>query len=442
MSLARRLLLTVAPETPLIVAVSGGADSIALLHLLRSRLTQLHVVTIDHGLRGSAGTEDAEFVRVTAEAWGLTVTVGSLHLDPHAPRLETRARHARYAFLATTARSHGITHIATAHHANDQAETVLMHLIRGTGLHGLGGMKPRAPLPHHPDLTLLRPLLQITRTEIEAYCAEHHLPYRHDETNDQTHTLRNRIRLALLPQLAELNVRIVPTLVRTAEVIALEDAWIESSLQQAISGQVKHAADVIDLPLTTYAGLHPVLQRRFILWAAQQLGVITIDHADVTRALTQLERPKVGKTVLLAGGLQLRVNYDTLSIGRKVSMTVIGLPKHTEIPLQIGQNVVTTRESLVLSRDPMPEGVRITAPIDAVITLRTRRSGDHFYWHRHQRKLTDWMIDHKIERELRDQLPVIAVGKAIKAVLLPSGWVIADPIDDEVDWYLFMSSLR
>jgi tRNA(Ile)-lysidine synthetase-like protein len=90
----------------------------------------------------------------------------------------------------------------------------------------------------------------------------------------------------------------------------------------------------------------------------------------------------------------------------------------------------------------MPEGVRITAPIDAVITLRTRRSGDHFYWHRHQRKLTDWMIDHKIERELRDQLPVIAVGKAIKAVLLPSGWVIADPIDDEVDWYLFMSSLR
>lgn len=435
MSLANRLILSLPPETPLIVAVSGGADSIALLHLLRPRFDRLQVVTIDHGLRGLAGAEDAEFVRTTAERWGLSVTVGTLQLDPTAPRLETRARLARYAFLAQTARAYGIAHIATAHHANDQAETILMHLIRGSGLHGLGGMKPIAPVPDHPDLRLVRPLLAIPRAEIEAYCADHDLVYRHDATNDQPHTLRNRIRLSLIPQLTDLNPRIIPTLARTAEVIALEDDWMQSAFHAAIDGQVQRTSHTIRLPLTTYHALHPALKRRFIVWAAQQFGATRLDHADVTRAIMQLDDGAgVNRIVLLTEGLRARVEYDTLLI----VTTPESRPTErlVPIPLQIGQNELMPDRSVILSRDPLPDALTITAPIDAVITLRTRQTGDRLLWRGYGRKLTDWMIDHKIARDQRDQLPLIAVGQVVKALYLPSGWIAADPVEGEVRWYL------
>ncbi|HVO71839.1 MAG TPA: tRNA lysidine(34) synthetase TilS, partial [Aggregatilineaceae bacterium] len=202
-TIARHRLIAAA-ET-LVVGVSGGADSLVLLHVLiclREPLgLRLHTATLDHGMRGAAGAADAEFVRQIAGEWGVPVTVGRADIPALAAQLrmnpEEAARQVRYAFLIQVARHASAPKIAVAHHRDDQAETVLMHLIRGSGLSGLRGMLPATPLDEYhlpPDIpiifdpplagdppregarpVLVRPLLDISRAEIDAYAAAHRL---------------------------------------------------------------------------------------------------------------------------------------------------------------------------------------------------------------------------------------------------------------------------
>ncbi|MFN8447334.1 MAG: tRNA lysidine(34) synthetase TilS [Anaerolineae bacterium] len=190
----------------LIVGVSGGTDSLALLHILRRLGVRLHVATLDHGLRGAAGAADARFVVETAEAWGLPVTAGraDVRVLAKAQRLsiEAAARAARYDFLSSVAHEAGTQRIAVAHNADDQVETVLLHLLRGSGVGGLAGMAYAAPLPGHPDLMLIRPLLDVPRAALDAYCREHGLQPRHDASNADARYRRNRLRLDLDPEAA------------------------------------------------------------------------------------------------------------------------------------------------------------------------------------------------------------------------------------------------
>jgi tRNA(Ile)-lysidine synthase len=265
------------PENATVVAaVSGGVDSMALLHLLHTLrfklMIHLHTATFDHGLRGADSAADAVYVEEMAASWGISVTVGHAALDRAAPGIEARARAARYAFLAETAQAVGAQYIATGHHADDQAETVLLHLIRGGGTHGLGGLRPKAPypLPGVEGLMLIRPLLGITRKEIEQYCDEQGIAYRHDVTNDAPDTLRNRLRLETLPYLAQLNPRIVETLNRFAEIAALEDAFIQESMRQQTVGELRTDRSIV-LPRDVYASLPVALRLRWLLDAAARL---------------------------------------------------------------------------------------------------------------------------------------------------------------------------
>src|SRR5688572_15639933 len=206
-------------ETPLVVAVSGGPDSLCLLHVLHKLSVEhplrLHVAHLDHGLRPEAHDE-ATFVRQEAESLGLPVHLGTAdtraYAAKHRQSTEEAARSVRYAFLAEVARLAGARHVVVAHTADDQAETVLMHFLRGAGLAGLKGMLPVTELgswmsevrgqrselsdvrPLTSDLFLVRPLLTTTRAEVEAYCAENGLAPRRDASNADTQYLRNRLR--------------------------------------------------------------------------------------------------------------------------------------------------------------------------------------------------------------------------------------------------------
>ncbi|HFQ92544.1 MAG TPA: tRNA lysidine(34) synthetase TilS, partial [Anaerolineae bacterium] len=225
------------PSAKIIVGVSGGPDSLALLHLLRQLCGTdwLVVAHVQHGLRPSAPAE-ADFVRETAAAWNIPFVetqVDAAELARQAGMtVEEAGRHARYRFFAQTARQFGAEAVAVGHNADDQAETVLMNLLRGSGLAGLGGMRPVGRAPGAADLVLLRPLLHTSRADIEAYCAACQLQPRHDESNRDVSYFRNRIRHQLMPLLAAFNPQIKPHLGQLAQVVQADYDLLQQLFQE------------------------------------------------------------------------------------------------------------------------------------------------------------------------------------------------------------------
>ncbi|HFB52371.1 MAG TPA: tRNA lysidine(34) synthetase TilS, partial [Anaerolineae bacterium] len=237
--------LLAAGET-VVVAVSGGADSVCLLDVLR-RLApalnlKLHVAHLNHQLRGDAAAADADFVRDLARRWQLPVTIGQADVAQLARQqkksVEDAARAARYDFLRQVARKIHAEKIAVGHNADDQSETVLLHFLRGAGLDGLRGMLPRTPQPDG-GAPLIRPLLEIPRTEIEAYCRAQNLPFRTDATNRDENFTRNRVRHSLLPLLETFNPNIRAALRRTAALMQADFPLVERETDRAWQFVVK-----------------------------------------------------------------------------------------------------------------------------------------------------------------------------------------------------------
>ncbi len=267
----RHGLLTLA-ET-VVIGVSGGPDSLCLLHLLcrlRPRYElNLHVAHLHHGMRGAEADADAEYVRALAADWGLPSTAQQIDIPAlardHRLALEEAARRARYAFLCRVAEEVGARTIAVGHNADDQTETILMHWLRGSGLAGLRGMLPLTNLgdyrlfealepqfsaprlqPGFSDFRLIRPLLQVTRTEIEDYCDLHGLEPRFDRSNLDTTYFRNWMRHRVLPLLAEHNPNISEVIRRSATVIADDYALLRSLLEDTWSRVVVEESTLIE----------------------------------------------------------------------------------------------------------------------------------------------------------------------------------------------------
>lgn len=232
-----------------LLAVSGGADSVALLRgwLMAREETgdQLVVATFDHELRPES-MEDVRFVRGLASELKVECEVGR----PTAPlcsadgrSIEGAARAARYEFLLETGRKHRVTHVATAHTASDQVETILHRIVRGTGLKGLAGIMPKRPLDS--SIELIRPMLEITREDVESFLAEIHQPFQIDSTNEDPRFTRNRIRHELLPQLrSQFNPMVDTALRRLADLARLaseeEDRLIQGLIERAVRERTKH----------------------------------------------------------------------------------------------------------------------------------------------------------------------------------------------------------
>ena len=261
----------------IVVAVSGGADSMALLDLLvhlQERLTlSVHVAHFEHGIRGEASREDADYVAAFCRTKGVACSVEAADVPQYAKErrmsLETAARELRYAFLRRVKAHVGAQVIAVAHHADDQAETVLKHILRGAGLHGHVGMRPRTG-------DVVRPLLACTKEELVAYCAAHGIEVRHDATNDAADARRNYLRLEILPRLAaHVNASAGAALVRLAEAARADDALLDEMAQAAFSrvvcreGRAAGAAhESLALSRTAFRAEPLALQRRIVRLAA------------------------------------------------------------------------------------------------------------------------------------------------------------------------------
>lgn len=288
-----------------LVGVSGGADSVALLHLLvNAGFRDLIVCHLDHQLRGRASTEDARFVRRLAEKLGLECECGRIdvreRMQVRAESLETAARHARHEFFARCAENHGCHRVLLAHHADDQAETVLWNLLRGS--HGMKGMREEQTMViDGVKLQIFRPLLGLRHAELVAWLESRGLRWREDASNFEPVAIRNRLRNEVFPLLAEISGRdAVPAFTREAA---------DAILREDLESEAVARANVLDpqgrIHLPALRKLAPDLQRAALRKFLIGRGVESIDRALLERAVGLLD---IGRAAVinLPGGGQLR----------------------------------------------------------------------------------------------------------------------------------------
>lgn len=317
-----------------VVGVSGGPDSTALLDVLgdvRRGLGirfKLHAAHLIHDFRGQEKYDDAQFVRDFCERWHEELTIDEVDVAAYqrergVSSFEQAARDLRYRFLERVARETGARFVAVAHTADDLAETVLLHIARGSGMHGLRGMTETSPWPYpadDPAPRLWRPLLGVRRADTIAYCTERHIGYRDDTTNYMEDFARNRVRLNLMPALAEqLNPRIVRALGRLARTAATQLDFLEACADEhwpAVAPEAVNANGMLRLRRDRFADLHPALQALILrrAWAS-----VTGDNKRLTEGhLQQMARiaggNASGKTVTLPGDYTARTNWEWLEI--------------------------------------------------------------------------------------------------------------------------------
>lgn len=453
------------PGDAVVVGVSGGADSLCLLHLLLQLAPQmhlrLHVAHLDHALRGAESDADAAFVESLAQKWGVPYTIERVNVravaDEHRLSLEEAARQARYAFLAKTAQKVGATHIAVGHHADDQAETVLMHFLRGSGVAGLRGMLPRMPLSDYRalperaggvvvELILVRPLLGVRRAEIETYCAQHGLEPRIDRSNADTTFHRNRLRHELLPILRQINPAIDEVLVHTADVMAGDFEILADATQDALAGievgvdpgSVKEVGEV-RLKLAEWRGLPIGLQRATARAAVGRLrrSLRNINWEHIDAAVRVGREGETGDSATIAAGLALAVGYDDLRIGPE-DATSSGVGPQVQVLLSLntpgaafGGVVALTdigggwrvRVALVSGAEVAPTYAANTDPWTAYLdadsvgpqlAVRPRQPGDRFRplgLGGHSTRVNEFMINAKVPAADRAGWPLL-VGAA------------------------------
>jgi len=433
------------PDALILVAVSGGPDSLCLLHLLwrlhAASGPQVHVAHFDHGLRPESPAE-ARYVADMATAWGAPVSVGRGDLAALAgasgDNLMAAARRARYAFLAATARAVGASAVAVAHQADDQAETVLLHLLRGAGPAGLRGMREttpwaewaagsvEAPLPASPGSPalpgppLLRPLLGITRAAIEGYCREQRLAPLEDPSNRSERYTRARVR-RLLAALAAENPRIVETLGRTAAICAADYDFLQTQLDAAWPMLAVETPTAVILRRPAWERLHPALQRYALRRAVARLGLVEVSQPQIEAACALAGHP--GRRLRLGSGLRLEVEQERLILAPLAVPPPEDAPQLgvDELPLTLpGRLDLGGGWTCVAQTDaPIAPSAWWVAldprALDGPLVLRRRRPGDRFrpVGAPGSRLLQDFFVDRKVPRGLRDAWPILATPSAV-----------------------------
>jgi tRNA(Ile)-lysidine synthase len=426
----------------MLLAVSGGADSTALLLILarlaRSLRLHLHVAHFDHGLRGpEEASRDEAYVRDLAGSQRLPLITGRADVRATAKRqrlsLEDAARRARYAFLADAALEAGCSAVATGHTASDQAETVLLNLVRGAGLAGIAGMQPRSgwPFAGHESLSLLRPLLCLSRADTEAYCESAGVQPLQDATNLQLEFRRNRIRQEVLPALQDINPRVDEALTRLAASASEDLAFIEDRAALLVEPGSRGEAR---LPRQSLAGAPGSLRRHANRLAYAQVAGNTQELSQ--RHLVALERlllrGKTGDHLDLPHEVTAELTRDSLTL-RQPSDEPAVLPDggaSLEVPGRASFGGIVASASL-----ERPEA-EVFAEVDReavgqALCLRRRRPGDRFQplGMAEPKKLQDFFVDSHVPRSRRDSIPLFESGRGIAWVggLRIADWVRPRP---------------
>lgn len=393
-------------DARVLVAVSGGLDSVVLLHLLRFHAPAgavIEVAHFDHRMRESSAA-DADWVRGLCRAWDVTCHCGVADVVPVS---EAAARAARYAFLEATADATGATRIAMAHHADDQVETVLFRLLRGSGVDGLAGIPARRG-------RFIRPLLPFARSEVHAWAERHRLQWRDDPSNRDLRFTRNRIRHELLPAMVRVRPDARRALLRlAAEAAEARAAWnsiIERLLPSLI---VRREADAIQLARATLLEYHPHVRARILRKVFAMLGPPP-GRAGTRAALAFISSGTSGKAIELAGGLRLERQFERLVLRRSGGATTTEQPLTIEEP-RSGRGIAvvggrTHRVEWSVGAGTGPE-TALTFPSSALrfpLEVRSWQPGDRIRLAGGTKKLKKLFVERRVPRDERRRLPVLA----------------------------------
>lgn len=391
-----------------IAAVSGGADSVFLLHALcalqKEYQLTLYAAHVNHGLRADTAQRDEAFVRALCEEKKIPLFVHHADVKKTAEEKklseEEAGRYVRYAFFEELQRTLPANKIATAHHKNDQAETVLMNLIRGSGLAGFGGISPKRG-------AIIRPLLSFTRQQIEAACTEEGISFVTDETNFQTKYTRNRIRLSLLPEIERYNPSFVDAAARNADILREEEEFLDDYVHTVFESAVMHTQNGYQVSIQALQEYHRAIRRRVI---RRMAGDISAKLVEAVLALC--ERGQSGKFLVLPGNRTARIEYGQLMIEKR------DLKKNSDFfyPLEMGKTHFITEAGLFIRAGltDKPQAGRKDRAYFSLdkkqgLAVRSRKDGDVFYPHgmKGKKKLKEYFIDRKIPRELRGRIPLL-----------------------------------
>ncbi|CAH0121535.1 MULTISPECIES: tRNA lysidine(34) synthetase TilS [unclassified Paenibacillus] len=424
----------------IVVAVSGGPDSVALLHVLydlsnaegmRFRLVVAHV---NHQFRGEESDAEARTVEQLALRLGLPCEMARIdvpaYIEESGMNAQAAAREKRYAFLHETAGRHGAGKIALAHHADDQAETMMMRILRGAGPAGLSGMPIRRI---EKNVELIRPFLRIYKTDLIRYCEMNGISYVTDSSNASRKYARNQIRMDVLPFLGQYNQQISLVLNRMAEVIGPENEYLEQETQKLFEDQVVPAGNGYSFHRPGFAKVHVALQRRLIKLILNYLA-ISADGKDEIAEFSKIENLRfrilqpspTTWSIDLADRIRCVREYDRIVFVREERMkdgrgeydytmplcgeeSTVSIPEHgSSIHSRIYRAGLQDRDSL-----PRPAN-RYEAVFDAdrvafPLTVRNRRPGDRMkiIGLNGSKKVQDIFIDDKIAPSVRDSMPIV-----------------------------------
>lgn len=408
-----------------VVALSGGADSCALLlalaALARRWRLELIAAHFNHGLRGAQSDEDEAFCRRLAQQSGLVFVAQKLAGTgiPAGLSPEDYLRRERFRFLDKTASDHGANKIALGHHRGDQAETFLLNMIRGSGLDGLKGFLPIR------ENRYIRPLIEASREEILGFLSERGASFREDSSNESEVYLRNRVRLELIPFLREkYNPRIEETLARTAEIIRRDDSFIDGCVQKILRlPHIQKTEKEISFAASYFLSLHEALTCRvfkaLLESLAPEAGGFSSSHLLALTGL--LKERSTGKKLSLPYGLSARREYDRIVLTAGPEEKI----QNYEYPLAIpGEVAVRERRMMVALRREkniplnMKNGFAFYFDGDKIrepLVIRNRRNGDWFepLGTKGSQKIKKLFIDRKIPRQERDRIALLADGESI-----------------------------
>ena len=427
--------------TRVLAAVSGGSDSVALAFLLRDIASSAGMIFagiahLNHHIRGAEADADAAFCRALADRLDVPAFVGDADVPAeartHQVSLEVAGRHARQQFFRETIASAKAGCIAVAHTRDDQAETVILRLVRGAGTNGLAAMTPRRD-------HVIRPLLDITRSELQEFLRAIDEPWREDATNLDRAIPRNRIRHEVMPELRAINAQADAALARAAEILRGDDEFLERLANAAFlrSVQADGEQETVTLDVGEFAKLPAALGRRVARYA---LETANPSRSYGLEEVEELRRAMAGETAENIPGLHMERLAAAVVLSSKGAHGVHGAPP--EDPLELRLDIPGTVESprgawSVTAEGPIPRPATLdssaarvvldAAPIGQQLIVRHRRPGDRLtpLGAPGRKKVQDVLVDRKVPRDDRDLVPIVTTLEG--EIVWVAGEVLADP---------------